>query len=177
MNIREMKFTKICWLGFAIGPLLMCGNALATGHALSNAPSVHGGGSWQITSNGGQRRPNTQRPRAHIGKSHKTGNLETRNDYRSGYVAGLREGKHVTTQRQRNSRESLSAEKYALREHAERDARAERIYRSSQLSVPIIIDAKACKRIGRHGESIYENCQLATTCNPRAGVATCQPAE
>jgi hypothetical protein len=41
---------------------------------------------------------------------------------------------------------------------AESNARAERLYRASQLSAPIIIDAKACKRVGRHGESIYENC-------------------
>jgi len=41
---------------------------------------------------------------------------------------------------------------------AETDARAERLYRASQFSAPIIIDAKACKRVGAHGESIYENC-------------------
>lgn len=41
---------------------------------------------------------------------------------------------------------------------AESDARAERLYRASRFSAPIIIDAKACKRIGAHGESIYENC-------------------
>ena len=44
------------------------------------------------------------------------------------------------------------------REAAERDARAERLYRSSQLSAPIIPGAKACRRTGAHGESIYENC-------------------
>jgi len=41
---------------------------------------------------------------------------------------------------------------------AQSNARAERLYRASQFSAPIIIDAKACKRIGAHGESIYENC-------------------
>ena len=41
---------------------------------------------------------------------------------------------------------------------AEGNARAERLYRASQFSAPIIIDAKACKRVGTHGESIYENC-------------------
>jgi hypothetical protein len=41
---------------------------------------------------------------------------------------------------------------------AESNARAERLYRASQFSAPIIIDAKACKRVGPHGESIYENC-------------------
>jgi hypothetical protein len=52
----------------------------------------------------------------------------------------------------------VSVQKAAARESAERDARAERLYRSSQLSAPILKDAKACKRIGAHGESIYENC-------------------
>jgi len=41
---------------------------------------------------------------------------------------------------------------------AESNARAERLYRASQISAPIIIDAKACRRVGAHGESIYENC-------------------
>lgn len=41
---------------------------------------------------------------------------------------------------------------------AESSARMERLYRASQFSAPIIIDAKACKRVGTHGESIYENC-------------------
>jgi len=41
---------------------------------------------------------------------------------------------------------------------AESNARTERLYRASQFSAPIIIDAKACKRVGAHGESIYENC-------------------
>ena len=43
-------------------------------------------------------------------------------------------------------------------EQADVNARAERLYRASQFSAPIIIDAKACKRVGTHGESIYENC-------------------
>lgn len=46
----------------------------------------------------------------------------------------------------------------AVSEQAERDARAQRLYRSSQTSAPIIRNARACKRIGAHGESIYENC-------------------
>jgi len=41
---------------------------------------------------------------------------------------------------------------------AESNARVERLYRASQFSAPIIIDAKACKRVGANGESIYENC-------------------
>lgn len=45
---------------------------------------------------------------------------------------------------------------------AESNARAERLYRASQFSAPILIDAKACKRIGKHGESIYENCSAAS---------------
>lgn len=53
---------------------------------------------------------------------------------------------------------AISVQKAAAREATERDARAENLYRSSQLSAPIIKDAKACKRIGAHGESIYENC-------------------
>jgi hypothetical protein len=43
-------------------------------------------------------------------------------------------------------------------EQVEANARAERLYRASQFSAPILIDAKACKRIGANGESIYENC-------------------
>jgi len=45
---------------------------------------------------------------------------------------------------------------------AESTARAERLYRASQFSAPILIDAKACKRVGAHGESIYENCSAAS---------------
>jgi hypothetical protein len=44
------------------------------------------------------------------------------------------------------------------RETAERAARVEDLYRVSQTSAPIIANATACKRIGVHGESIYENC-------------------
>ena len=44
------------------------------------------------------------------------------------------------------------------RETIERNARAEYLYRSSQLSAPIVTNATACKRIGAHGESVYENC-------------------
>ncbi len=43
-------------------------------------------------------------------------------------------------------------------EQAESNARAERLYRASQFSAPLLIDAKACKRVGANGESIYENC-------------------
>lgn len=56
----------------------------------------------------------------------------------------------------RGSRDA--GERAAAREQAGRDATADYIYRVSQLSAPIIVDAKACKRIGAHGESIYENC-------------------
>lgn len=54
--------------------------------------------------------------------------------------------------------EVLAARKAAVREVLERNARANRLYQNSQFSAPIIINAKACKRIGVHGESIYENC-------------------
>jgi len=47
------------------------------------------------------------------------------------------------------------------REKAEAGARAERIYRTSQVSAPIIADTRACKRIGADGRSVYENCALA----------------
>ncbi len=43
-------------------------------------------------------------------------------------------------------------------EISERGARADRLYAASQLSAPIILDAKACRRTGTNGESIYENC-------------------
>ncbi len=53
---------------------------------------------------------------------------------------------------------AIDTRKADAREAAEREARTNNLYRSSQLSAPIIKDAKACKRIGAHGESIYENC-------------------
>jgi hypothetical protein len=43
-------------------------------------------------------------------------------------------------------------------QQAESNARAARLYRASQFSAPILIDAKACKRVGANGQSIYENC-------------------
>jgi hypothetical protein len=55
-------------------------------------------------------------------------------------------------------RSGIADARAAAREQAERDATADRIYQLSQLSAPIIVDAKACKRIGARGESIYENC-------------------
>jgi hypothetical protein len=54
-----------------------------------------------------------------------------------------------------SNRNFAAAQKAA---QAESNARAARLYRASQFSAPIIIDAKACKRIGAQGESIYENC-------------------
>lgn len=51
-----------------------------------------------------------------------------------------------------------TAQKAAARDQALRDARAERLYQSSQFSAPIILHAKACKRTGAGGQSIYENC-------------------
>lgn len=54
--------------------------------------------------------------------------------------------------------DALAARNAVAREDAERDARAERLYRSSQLSAPILKDAKACKRTSANGMSIYENC-------------------
>jgi hypothetical protein len=60
---------------------------------------------------------------------------------------------------ERPSRSDLAAaRKAALQEKAEAGARADRLYGASQLSAPIIVNAKACKRIGANGESIYENC-------------------
>jgi hypothetical protein len=61
--------------------------------------------------------------------------------------------------------EKASNENFATAQkaaQAESNARTERLYRDSQVSAPIIIDAKACKRIGAHGESIYENCSTAS---------------
>lgn len=173
-----MKYSKICWFGFAIAQLLLRQEAFANDHVLfkpSSAPVSHRVA--QSLRHVGKRRPSAQRPRNR--SSQADGPVDNhsgaRDDYRSGYVAGLRDGSHVAVKAKQIRRDARAAEKYAIREQAERDARAERIYRSSQLSTPIIIDARACKRIGTHGESIYENCQIAGTCNPRAGVATCQP--
>ncbi len=63
-----------------------------------------------------------------------------------------------------------TAQKSVVREQSERDARAERLYRSSQFSAPIIPDATACKRIGAHGESIYENCPSTPSATQTAGM-------
>jgi len=60
--------------------------------------------------------------------------------------------------RKPSSKASAADQKAAAREQAESEARADRMYQSSQFSAPIIIDAKACKRTGVNGESIYENC-------------------
>ena len=171
-----MKY--ICWFGFAIAQLLLRQDAFANEHALSRLSSAHTIASGaQPTSRVGKPRHNTQRPRNRSSQTNGSADKRSRprDDYRSGYVTGLRDGKHGARQVKQNRRDAHAAEKYAIREQAERDARAERIYRSSQFSAPIIIDAKACKRIGPHGESIYENCQLAATCNTGTGVATCQP--
>lgn len=66
---------------------------------------------------------------------------------------------HVASNERKPDRGLATAIRNAdARDAAERDARAERLYRSSQLSAPIIPDAKACRRSGAHGESIYENC-------------------
>lgn len=69
----------------------------------------------------------------------------------------------------RQRRADLKASRYLLaqqarilaREKQDIDARADRLYRASQVSAPIIVDAKACRRTGAHGESIYENCETA----------------
>lgn len=55
-----------------------------------------------------------------------------------------------------------AARRLETRAIAERDARAMRIYASSQLSAPNIPGATSCKRVGVHGESIYENCGMDT---------------
>jgi hypothetical protein len=155
-----MNCTKIFWLGFAVGPLLMWQNVFATDHAPLNRPSAHRiSGVSRTTSTGDKRRSTAKHARSD--KNRGTDNRGAHNDYRSGYVAGLRDGKPVAVQNKRSIRTIRAADQVAAREQVERDARSERIYRSSQLSAPIIIDAKACKRIGIHGESIYENCQLA----------------
>jgi len=155
-----MNCARIFWIGIVIAPLLMWLDASATNRTPRNDPSVQGiGGMSQATS-----KSSKLRPAAKHAPSDKNRHAEDRgaqNDYRSGYTAGLRDGKHAIAQMQREHRDALAAEKTAIREHGERDARVERIYRSSQLSAPIIVDARACRRIGMHGESIYENCQLA----------------
>ncbi len=63
-----------------------------------------------------------------------------------------------------------TAQKSTVRERSERNARAQRLYRSSQFSAPVIPDATACKRIGAHGESIYENCPSTPAATPTAGM-------
>ncbi len=185
-----MNFNKVYWLGFAIGPLLLWQSVHASDPALFKRPSLHGAdSSTQTRGSTGKHPPKARRPRA--GKNRQTSTRGTRNGDRSGGLAELssnaaenRDRAHAAAQMQRSRREFQqrdrqirAAEKYAAREQAERDARAERIYRSSQLSAPIIVEATACKRIGSHGESVYENCQLTAACNADGGVATCRPAE
>ena len=181
-----MNLTKICCLGVAAGQLLLWQNALANDHARLPRASVHWiGSAWKITVPASTHRSpaapaSASRGRKGRGLAHDLSSAD--DDYKTGYVAGLRDGLRSPGKALRSragipqrNRYAQATEAYFMREHADRDARAERIYRSSQLSAPIIIDAKACKRIGSRGESIYENCQLAGTCNARAGVATCQP--
>jgi hypothetical protein len=153
-----MHCARIFWIGFAAGLLLMCQDGLATNHAPRNARLVHGIGGISKTAK------NDRRPIANHApgdRERQTDSRRTADDYRSGYAAGMSDGKHAAAQLQRDRRDAVIAEKSSIRERAERDARAERIYRSSQLSAPIILDARACRRIDLHGESIYENCQLA----------------
>lgn len=155
-----MQCARICWLGFAVGQLLLWQGAFANDRAPIKRPSVHAiGVGLPTTTAVGTRRAGARRART--GSNIQATHRGARDDYRSGYVAGLRDGKHAVVQTQRSRRDIARTEAVAIRERAERDARAQRIYRASQLSAPIIVDARACKRIGAHGESIYENCQLA----------------
>ena len=184
-----MNFNKVYWLGFAIGPLLLLQSVHAHDPALFKRPSLHGADSAaQPRSSTGKRPPRARHPRA--GKNRQSSTRGARNGDRSGDLAGLpseaaknRDRAHAAAQMQRSrrdfqqrDRQIRAAENHAAREQAERDARAERIYRSSQLSAPIIVEATACKRIGSHGESIYENCQIAAACNTDGGAATCRRA-
>jgi hypothetical protein len=155
-----MMCARICWLGFAIGQLLVWQGAFANDRAPIKRPSLHPiGVASRTLAPIGTHHAGTRHART--GARSQAAPRGARDDYRSGYVAGLHDGKHATVQTPRSRRDIARAEAVAIRERAERDARAQRIYRNSQLSAPIIPDAKACKRLGAHGESIYENCQLA----------------
>ena len=176
-----MNMTRIFWLGFAASQLLIGQDAFAH-RAGSGQASMHASGdAWQSANP--VSKPNTTAHQARVRRNrHADSTSDNRrgpgDGYRSGYTAGLRAGKHSTAQAKRSRRDFLAAEKYATHEQAERDVRAGRIYHSSQVSAPIIVDAKACRRIGSHGESIYENCQLvAGTCNARTDVAPCRPSD
>ncbi|HEY2345815.1 MAG TPA: hypothetical protein VGH80_08020 [Xanthomonadaceae bacterium] len=50
------------------------------------------------------------------------------------------------------------ARKAAALEQAQMQERADALYAVSQANNPILVDAKACRRVGANGESIYENC-------------------
>lgn len=91
-----------------------------------------------------------------------------RDDNRAAYAADAGNARRPAFGKKWMRGTTQFATKAAARDQSERDARSERLYRSSQLSAPIITDAKACKRTGAHGESIYENCQLA----PATGAPT-----
>lgn len=93
---------------------------------------------------------------------------DTLTDIQAVYAANLGTLGVSAIQGKRVRRDAQANGKVAAREQSERDSRAERLYRSSQLSAPIITDAKACKRIGARGESIYENCQLAPASTAKA---------
>lgn len=59
-----------------------------------------------------------------------------------------------------STRGLAEARKAAALEQAQVRERAGRIYAVSQANAPILADTSACKRIGAHGESVYENCAL-----------------
>ena len=96
--------------------------------------------------------------RAHHRLSRRAPHAKVRKDNHHDGIPLVHAPQYTASERKQFRVAAVSAQKAAAREAAERDARAENLYRSSQLSAPIIKDAKACKRIGTHGESIYENC-------------------
>ncbi len=76
--------------------------------------------------------------------------------------AGNRSQAMARTSDRRQALRAIALEDRARQhEQAEVQARASRIYATSQVSAPILRDTSACKHIGAHGESIWENCALA----------------
>jgi hypothetical protein len=159
-----MRLTKVAWLGAAVAQMLLWQNVPARDPATTVRPAARA----FVVALQPAHASASSRPRAHRGNRRKSAEPGASDRYDAGYAAGLRDGKRTATQAPRYRRSVrqydsgiLAIERQTMREQAERAALAERVYRSALVSAPIITDARACKRTGAHGESIYENCQLA----------------
>jgi hypothetical protein len=154
-----MTFIRTCMLVCVIPLALAWQGSLAGQHSyaqVATAPAAHGG-SRSRTSVVLWAAPVSSR-RAH---GRNSGRSRHRAAHKSDpFVdAPIARAAHPAANQKKWVRlDALAARNAVVREDAERDARTERLYRSSQLSAPILKDAKACKRTSANGMSIYENC-------------------